>query len=252
MTFPRLTGVHLFSVIFLGFLIGMQHAMEADHVAAVASLATHSRSLGQTARQGAAWGAGHALTLFLFGGLVLVMDTLVPERFAQGLELAVGFMLVLLGLDVLRRLVKERIHFHHHHHGTSVHFHAHSHSHSHQSRQDHADDPHQHEHVQAFPLRALLVGMMHGMAGSAALIILTLNSVSSIAQGVLYIALFGIGSILGMAVLATVISLPLRYSSRSFTWAHNGLKAAVGIITIGLGAMLIYRIAVVQGLTISL
>ena len=239
----------MFSVIFLGFLIGIQHAMEADHVAAVASLATRSRSPGQSARQGAAWGAGHALTLFVFGGLVLVTDSLVPERFAQALELAVGVMLVLLGLDVLHRLAKKRIHFHQHTHGTTVHFHAHSHQ---STRQAHVDDPHQHEHVHGFPLRALLVGMMHGMAGSAALIILTLNSVSSIAQGVLYITLFGVGSIFGMALLATIISLPLRYSSRSFTWIHNGLNTTVGLITIGLGAMLIYKIAVVQGLLISL
>jgi len=97
-------------------------------------------------------------------------------------------------------------------------------------------------------LRALFVGMMHGMAGSAALIILALNSVSSLAQGVLYIALFGIGSILGMALLAAVISLPFRYSSRSLTWAHNGLKAAVGMITIGLGSMLIYDLGITRGL----
>ena len=156
-------------------------------------------------------------------------------------------MLVLLGLDVLRRLLRERIHFHQHQHGTTAHFHAHS----HQSRQAHADDPHQHEHLDAFPLRALLVGMMHGMAGSAALIILALNSVSSIAQGVLYIALFGVGSIFGMALLATVISLPLRYSNRSFTWAHNGLKAVVGLVTIGIGGMLIYDLGIIQGLLIS-
>jgi ABC-type nickel/cobalt efflux system permease component RcnA len=218
--------------------------MEADHVAAVASLATHSRSIGATARQGAAWGAGHALTLFLFGGLVLVMDSLVPQRFAQGLELAVGFMLVLLGADVLRRLIRDRIHFHIHKHDTTTHFHAHSHT----GEDPHEDDPHEHEHPETFPLRAMFVGMMHGMAGSAALIILALNSVSSIAQGVLYIALFGIGSIIGMALLAAVISLPLKYSPRNLTWTHNGLKAAVGLITIGLGGKLIYEAGVVQGL----
>lgn len=88
------------------------------------------------------------------------------------------------------------------------------------------------------------------MAGSAALIILALDSVHSPAQGIVYIALFGFGSILGMAMLATAISLPLRYTSRSFTWAHNGLKAAVGIVTIGLGSMLIYQIGITQGLLI--
>lgn len=221
--------------------------MEADHVAAVASLATHSRSIGATARQGAAWGAGHAVTLFLFGGFVLVMDSLVPQHFAQGLELAVGFMLVLLGADVLRRLIRDRIHFHIHQHDTTTHFHAHS----HMGGQSHDDDPHEHEHSETFPFRAMFVGMMHGMAGSAALIILALNSVSSIAQGVLYIALFGIGSILGMALLAAVISLPLRYSPRGLTWTHNGLKAIVGIVTIGLGGRLIYEVGVVQGLLLA-
>jgi ABC-type nickel/cobalt efflux system permease component RcnA len=236
--------VLVFSVIFLGFLIGMQHAMEADHVAAVASLATQSRSIGSTARQGAAWGAGHALTLFLFGGFVLVMDTLVPENFARGLELAVGFMLVLLGVDVLRRLLRDRIHFHVHQHANTVHFHAHSHA----GGGAHENDPHHHEHPQTFPLRAMLIGMMHGLAGSAALIILALNSVTSITQGMLYIAMFGIGSILGMALLAAVISLPLIYSPRSLTWTHNGLKAAVGTVTIGIGVRLIYEIGIVQGL----
>lgn len=235
------------SVILLGFLIGMQHAMEADHIAAVASLATRNRSVLQTTRQGIAWGAGHALTLFVFGGFVLVMDKLVPERLALGLELAVGFMLVVLGADVLRRLVRDRIHFHSHKHGETLHFHAHS----HETRQPHTNDPHQHEHITAFPFRALLVGVMHGMAGSAALIILALNTVSSITQGILYIALFGVGSILGMAVLAVIISLPLRYSPRGLTWTHNGLKAAVGIVTVGLGCGLIYEIGVNQGLLIG-
>ena len=243
----RAVGVAVFSVMFLGFLIGMQHAMEADHVAAVASLVTRNRSLIETIRQGIAWGTGHALTLFLFGGFVLVMDKLVPERIAQGLELAVGFMLVLLGADVLRRLIRERFHFHTHRHGDTLHFHAHS----HKSGQAHADDPHKHEHPGTFPLRALFVGMMHGMAGSAALIILALNTVSSITQGIAYIALFGVGSILGMAILAAVISLPLRYSPRGMTWAHNGLKVAVGIITIGLGCILIYELGINQGLLIS-
>lgn len=243
----KLWSLLVFSVIFLGFLIGMQHAMEADHVAAVASLATRNRSIGETARQGAVWGVGHAMTLFLFGGLVLMMDALVPANFARGLELAVGIMLVLLGLDVLRRLMRERVHFHLHRHGETVHFHAHT----HQSGQSHdADISHQHQHPKTFPLRALLVGMTHGMAGSAALIILALDSVHSPAQGIVYIALFGFGSILGMAMLATAISLPLRYTSRSFTWAHNGLKAAVGIVTIGLGSMLIYQIGITQGLLI--
>jgi ABC-type nickel/cobalt efflux system permease component RcnA len=234
----------MLSILMLGFLIGMQHAMEADHVAAIASLATGSRSVGETARQGIAWGLGHTLTLFLFAGVVLLVDMALPVRFAQGLELAVGFMLILLGIDVLRRLVRERLHFHAHRHGDLVHFH----SHSHPPHAVHADDPHHHAHPHRLPLRALFVGMMHGMAGSAALIILALESVASPLQGMLYILLFGVGSICGMALLATAISLPLRYSARSLTWAHNGLTVLVGLVTIGLGGMLVYQLGITQGL----
>jgi len=148
-------------------------------------------------------------------------------------------MLVLLGLDVIRRLVQERIHFHlHRHRDGEVHFHAHSHT----GARAHDPGRHVHEHPDGFPLRALFVGLMHGMAGSAALILLTLQTVHSPLLGLLYIALFGIGSMLGMALLSIVIAVPLRYSARGMTWLHNGLQAVIGVATIGIGAMLVYRI----------
>ena len=228
----------MLSILALGFLIGLQHAMEADHLAAVASLATRSRGLLDTARQGAVWGLGHTVALFLFGGAVLIADTLVPERIAAALELAVGVMLILLGVDVLRRLVRDRVHFHAHRHGVTEHFHAHSHPGS----GDHNTDLHRHSHRGKLPLRAFMVGLMHGMAGSAALIVLALQTVASPWQGLLYIAVFGFGSMVGMAVVGAVISLPLRYSPRGLTWAHNGLQALVGLSTIGLGGYIVYGI----------
>lgn len=228
----------MLSVLALGFLIGLQHAMEADHLAAVASLATRSRSLLDTARQGAVWGLGHTLTLFAFGGAVLLADALVPEKLAAGLEFAVGVMLIGLGGDVLRRVIRERVHFHAHRHGSTEHFHAHSHA----GAGDHGNDPHRHSHRKRLPLRALFVGMMHGMAGSAALILLALQTVASPLEGLLYIAVFGFGSIVGMAIVGAVISLPLRYSPRGLTWAHNGLKSLVGLFTIALGGYIVYGI----------
>jgi len=228
------------SLLLLGFLIGMRHAVETDHVAAVASLATRSKSMADTIRQGAAWGLGHTLTLFLFGSIVLILDSVMPERLAHFLELAVGVMLVGLGVDVLRRLIAERVHFHvHHHHGGEVHFHAHSHT----GEKAHDPKKHQHEHPSGFPIRALLVGLMHGMAGSAALILLTLQTVHSPWTGLLYIALFGVGSMIGMALLSVVIAIPLRASARGVTWLHNGLQAVVGVATIAVGSVLIYQIA---------
>lgn len=230
------------SMLLLGLLIGMQHAMEADHVAALATLATRARSVGQTVRLGAVWGMGHALTLLLFGGIVLVMDRAMPERLAQGLEFAVGSMLVLLGLDVMRRVIRERVHFHAHRHPQDiVHLHAHSHA---GDSAPHDPRRHRHEHPQGVRLRALLVGMMHGMAGSAALILLTLETVHSVPFGLLYIALFGLGSILGMALLSIAIAIPLRYSESALTLAHNGLKAVIGVTTVALGGMLMYQIGV--------
>lgn len=225
------------AVLLLGLLIGLQHALEADHVAAVASLATQSRSIGQTARQGMVWGLGHALTLFVFAGLVLILDEMIPSELAQGLELAVGVMLILLGVDVLRRILRERVHFHVHSHGELTHFHAHSHS----AGGAHVNDPHLHQHPARFPVRSLLVGVMHGMAGSAALILLTLETVISPMQGLLYIMLFGLGSIVGMGLLAVVIALPLRFSADKLTWAHNALKTMVGIVTLGLGMAVVYQ-----------
>ena len=227
------------SLLLLGFLIGMRHAVESDHVAAVASLATRSRSVAETIRQGAAWGLGHTLTLFLFGSIVLVLDAVMPERLAQTLELLVGVMLIGLGIDVLRRLIREQVHFHvHRHHDGEVHFHAHSHA----GETGHDPARHHHQHPEGFPVRALMVGLMHGMAGSAALILLTLQTVQSPWTGLLYIALFGLGSMIGMALLSMIIAIPLRASARGVTWLHNGLQAVVGVATIAIGAVLIYEI----------
>lgn len=232
LSLPRryMTGLFI-----LGFMIGMRHALEADHLAAVAALATRSHTVSHTIRQGVVWGLGHTITLFLFGTIILVLDSVMPQRLAQFLEFAVGVMLLLLGLDVLRRLLRERIHFHvHRHAGAIEHFHAHS----HHGERYHDPGHHRHRHPEGFPVRALVVGLMHGMAGSAALILLTLNDVPSRWTGLMYIGLFGLGSMVGMALLSAVIAVPLRYSASAMTWLHNGLQAAIGIATVTLGAYL--------------
>jgi len=234
------------SLLSLGFLLGMRHALESDHVAAVASLATRSRSMGDTLRQGAVWGAGHTLTLFIFGSLVLLLDTVIPETLARFLEFMVGLMLIGLGIDVLRRQLSERIHFHVHRHADGrLHFHAHSHA----DERVHAA-VHHHHHRSRFPLRALFIGMMHGMAGSAALILLTLQSVHSPLTGILYIMLFGVGSIAGMATLSAIIAVPLCYSFSCLRWAHTGLQALVGVTTLYVGGMMVYDIGIAGGLLV--
>jgi ABC-type nickel/cobalt efflux system permease component RcnA len=225
-------------LLFLGFLIGMRHAIEADHVAAVASLATRSKTPAECIRQGVFWGAGHTFTLFLFGTIVLMLDSVVPERFAAGLELAVGVMLVLLGADVLRRLRKDRVHFHTHEHEDGTrHFHAHSHA----GQQAHG--PAQHRHVHLDDLRPFTVGIVHGMAGSAALVLLTVERTTSIGAGMLYMLVFGTGSILGMAILSAIIAVPLRVSAGVLDRFHEGLQWAVGLGTMTLGLATIYASA---------
>src|SRR5262245_16322307 len=117
------------SILFVGFFLGMKHATEADHLAAVATLATRQATLLQTIRQGVAWGVGHSVVLLTIGTIVLMLGAAVPERMAQALEFCVGIMLVLLGADVLRRLIRERMHIHvHSHPGGVTHFHFHAHA----------------------------------------------------------------------------------------------------------------------------
>jgi ABC-type nickel/cobalt efflux system permease component RcnA len=215
-----------------GFLIGMRHALEADHLAAVATLAARSNSFADTIRQGTVWGIGHTITLLLFGSLVIWSDSVMPEQVARWLEYAVGVMLVILGLDVIRRVIRERVHFHRHgHKDGQSHFHAHSHA----GEKAHDAAAHQHSHDARFPLRALAIGLVHGMAGSAALIILTLETISSPLQGMLYMLFFGVGSMLGMALLSAAIAIPLRHSARGLTWLHNGLQLVIGAATIMIG-----------------
>ena len=164
-----------FSILVVGFLLGMKHATEADHLAAVATLAAGQSSLAQTMKQGVAWGVGHTLALLLFGGLVLALGKSISAPLAQGLELAVGVMLIALGGDVLRRL---RVGARTPTFTTSCGGAAYA---MHRQREQARAAPHVHSRLP--PLRALAVGMMHGMAGSAALILLSLQAAQSLALG---------------------------------------------------------------------
>ncbi len=228
------------SLLLIGLLIGMRHALEADHVAAVASLVSRKQSLSHTIEQGGAWGFGHTITLFLFGSVVLFMDTIMPEYLVKWLEITVGVMLVLLGGDVLRRVIRDKVHFHSHKHNNGD-YHFHAHAHAGELRAEHDASQHDHSHSRGFPLRALMVGMMHGMAGSAAVILLALGTVTSPLQGLLYILMFGIGSMVGMALLSAIISIPLRLSAKRLTWMHSSFQVLIGVLTIGLGFMVIYQ-----------
>ncbi len=221
----------MFGILGLGFLLGMQHALEADHIAAVSSIAARRSRVGDIVKHGLTWGLGHTLTLFVFAGAAILFGRAIPDTVAKPIEAAVGIMLVGLGAHVLWRLWRDRVHFHRHGHADgSVHLHAHSHA---GDTLPHARAAHVHEH--GFRWRTLLVGLMHGMAGSAALLVLAVTQASSPAVGLGYVALFGIGSMIGMGVLSAVIAVPLAVSARSLTVANQALQGAVGIVTIAIG-----------------
>jgi high-affinity nickel permease len=221
----------MFGILGLGFLLGMQHALEADHIAAVSSIAARRSEIRDIVKHGLTWGLGHTLTLFAFAGAAILLGHAIPEHLSRPLETAVGIMLVGLGADVLWRLSRERMHLHAHRHpdGT-VHMHLHNHA---GDAVPHARAPHAHEH--GFRWRTLVVGLMHGMAGSAALLVLAVSQATSAAAGVAYIALFGIGSMIGMAALSTVIAVPIALSARWLTLANRGLQGVVGIVTVAIG-----------------
>ena len=223
----------MFGILGLGFLLGMQHALEADHIAAVPSIAARRGHVGDIVKHGLTWGLGHTLTLFAFAGAAILLGRAIPETIARPMETAVGVMLIVLGAHVLWRLWRDRVHFHKHGHGDgTAHFHAHSHA---GETAPHVRTAHAHEH--GFRWRTLLVGLMHGMAGSAALLVLAVSQASSSAVGLAYVALFGIGSMIGMGALSTVIAVPLAISARWLTWANRGLQGAVGLATIAIGIM---------------
>jgi ABC-type nickel/cobalt efflux system permease component RcnA len=249
----------MFAVLSLGFLLGMQHALEADHIAAVSSIAARRSEVADIVKHGLTWGLGHTLTLFAFAGAALLLGHAIPEKLAAPLEIAVGIMLVGLGAHLLWRLWRDRVHFHAHSHDDGT---VHVHAHSHAGGADltfatqpgatvapekgcecwnwttgetipHARAPHAHEHGVRW--RTLFVGLMHGMAGSAALLVLTVSQAPSAAAGLGYIALFGIGSTIGMGLLSIVIAVPIAISARFLTLANRALQGAVGLITIAIG-----------------
>jgi hypothetical protein len=222
----------------LGFLVGMQHALEADHIAAVSSIAARGTRMADIIKHGLTWGLGHTLTLFSFAGAAIVLGWAIPDILAHSLESAVGVMLVGLGAHVLWRLWRDRVHFNWLRDG-GQHIHAHSHAGG-RVRQGSREDGHEH----GFRWRSLAVGLMHGMAGSAALLVLAVSAVADPLQAVAYVVLFGLGSMIGMGALSSVIAVPLVISARLLKWTNHGLRAAVGLVTIGIGATTIYTIFV--------
>ena len=231
----------MISILVLGFLIGMRHALDADHLAAVATMATRHRGVRSAAWRGAVWGLGHTLTLFVIGGVCLLLNAEMPAPLVRAADVAVGAMLVLLGAEVFWRMRRQGVHVHAHAHDDGV-VHIHAHAHPPDTGHD-ADDAHRHRHRDRFPRRALVVGLVHGMAGSAALLLVTLHATGSLWLGLAYIGVFGIGSIQGMAVLSSMLAIPLNVSTGLLERLHVGLQVGIGTFTIALGLWMLVQAA---------
>ena len=228
---------HIFSLLSLGFLFGLKHALDADHVAAILTIATENRTFWRSSLIGFCWGVGHTVILFVIGTAVLLFKLTIPSAWANLFEVAVGVMLVGLGLSVAFALWRERVHLHAHWH---EHGEQHRHLHSH-SRGAH------HDHLHRFRLeyKSLAVGMVHGLAGSAALLLLVLAAVPSLGVGLVYILVFGAGSILGMVFLATAMSIPFAMSAERTARVHQTLRAAAALFSIVLGSTILFELLLV-------
>ena len=208
----------------IGFLLGLRHALDADHLAAVSTVLAERPSFRASGAVGFWWGIGHTLTLLIVGTIVMVWQLHIPESLALGAECGVGLLLIGLGGTLARKLYRERWHVHRHeHHDGARHVHLHSHQFFH---------GHGHPHWIVHSLRPLSIGMAHGLAGSAALMLMILSSTHEIARGLLSIAVFGVGSIVGMVVIGIALSLPLVCSltiSRRLFVALQGFASAASL-----------------------
>jgi high-affinity nickel permease len=224
--------------------LGLRHALDADHIVAVSTIVSEHRSLWRSSLVGTFWGIGHTLSLLIVGMVVVGLRLTIPEKVALSLELGVAVMLVVLGGSLLLKSIRLKFHAHVHAHpeqsGTESHEHLHVHTGKLQSHEGH--------HILKQARRPLLVGMVHGLAGSAALMLLVLASIPSPWIGLAYIALFGVGSIVGMLLMSSVVGLPFVWTARRFGRLNQGIRITAGAFSTAFGLFLAWQIGFVEGL----
>ena len=225
-----MSDTEIVTILGLGFVLGLRHALDTDHIAAVSTVLAQRPSVRASGIIGFSWGLGHTLILLLVGAVVLALRVEIPEFLARAAEFGVGVMLVVLGSALAFKLCKERWHFHQHEHEGERHLHLHSH---------HFSADHRHPHGLRDSMQPLCIGMIHGLAGSAALLLVVLSTAKSMTAGMLYIAVFGVGSILGMILIGLAISVPVLWSlsiGRQVFLVVQGL-ASFGSIGLGIAMM---------------
>jgi high-affinity nickel permease len=219
------------TLIGLGFLLGIRHALDADHVIAVSNILTRERSVGRAMSVGLLWGTGHTLTIVVIGGAIILLQATVSPRAELLLELPVAAMLIFLGLRTLHSSFPRAAIEQHH---------------------DHLHDDLQRHGMQQAPLaavdrwfgsltrasRPVIIGVVHGLAGSAAIALLILPIIDSRWGAILYLTLFGAGTIVGMIVVTAALAIPLSAGGSRWASWRSATTALVGAISIGFGLFL--------------
>jgi ABC-type nickel/cobalt efflux system permease component RcnA len=227
-----------FALLGLGLVFGLKHATEVDHVVAVSTIASQQRNVLRSALVGVLWGAGHTASLLIAGVIVLSLRIAIPESVSKWLEFCVALMIIGLGATALWRSLRKRsdVHVHKHSHDGLSHVHIHFHEsatqHDHEQKHSHA--------VSSIGLKPVLIGMMHGLAGSGALTLLVLTQISSIVVGIVYLGVFGLGSIVGMLLMSGLIGLPFALTSRNLSSLHQRMQLAAAVVSIAFGLWYAY------------
>ena len=223
--------VTTFGVLAIGFALGLQHATEADHLAAVSTIVSEKKNLLTASIAGGLWGVGHTISLFAVGVLVIFLKLQISESVEAKLEACVGAMLVFLGMNALRKLfAASKFHVHTHEHDGREHVHIHTHD------GERASGTHHRLNV-----RSVVIGMIHGLAGSAALMLLVVPTIKSETVALIYVLIFGIGSIGGMMAMSFLIGLPFHFTANRFDFLNRGIRLVAGIFSLGLGTSIIYE-----------
>lgn len=249
------TDVAPFGIALLGLILGMRHATDADHVIAVTAIVSGERRVSAAARIGIAWGLGHSATVFLVGGAIILFKLTIPPRLGMAMEFAVAIVLILLGISVLARSLSNHrddlfVHTHAHEHDGTMHAHPHAHvygdEHSHNTHLMPAA-----RFARGSSARAFSVGLVHGLAGSAAIALLVLSAIPNPLWGLAYLAIFGFGTILGMAIITMAIGVPVSLTAARLGNLNRALLVGAGLLSLGFGLFLAYQIGFVDGLFIA-
>jgi ABC-type nickel/cobalt efflux system permease component RcnA len=246
----------------LGFFLGMRHATDPDHVIAVSTIVTRERTLRGGLLVGALWGLGHTVTIVVVGGVIILFSVVIPPRLGLTMEMTVALMLVVLGLWNVTGMLQQlrarftggaSLHAHPHQHGDYVHSHTHGHgAHDHGHGDDQTPPARLDRSLGGLRvyqiLRPLVIGLVHGLAGSAAIALLVLATISEPWWALAYLVLFGLGTIVGMMLITVVISAPLAYAAPRLTHVERHMRLASGLLSVAFGLFLVYHIGFVDGL----